>query len=105
MGKMTYDEAIEKVLQLRDEMHGTMPTEYDYEKNSYRIDVEELADALGLRGSMRRNHTRAYAAVNIEVLHELRRRRGDVVNIAEANEETMWQNSTTNLFANKICDE
>ena len=104
MGKMSYDDAVKVVLRAKRKL-GTMPTENDYAKRLPNVDVEELADALGVRKSMERNNVRAYAAVNIEVLHELRRRKGEVVFIAEANEDTIWEKNTHNLFANRLDEE
>lgn len=94
----SYEEAVDKVLELANKI-GTMPTKRDYEKYRWFLDVEGLADALDVRQSMARNNVRAYAAVNIAVLREVRRRNGEVVHIAEANEDTVWENSTSNFFA------
>ena len=69
MGKQyTFDEAIDTVLELK-ERFSTMPTKEDYEKVSKTVDLAGLARALGVRGG-------SYAAINIAVLRELRKREG-----------------------------
>ena len=90
--KMSYDEAVKIVLRMKDKV-GTMPTKEEYEKLSYMADVEDLADALGVRDSMKELNVRAYAAVNIEVLHELRRRNGFKVDIIDS-----WSYSMSKVF-------
>ena len=94
---MSYDEAVEIVLQMRD-MVGTMPTKEEYEgKLSHIADVEDLADALGVRESMKELSIRAYAAVNIEVIDELRRRNGFSAEITDD-----WGHSMSKVFEERI---
>lgn len=47
---------------------------------------------------------RPYAVVNIAVLRAVRDRQGEVVYIAQANEDTAWGSSTSNLFETKFDD-
>lgn len=72
----SYEEAIDKVLEIRNRIGGSMPLKEDYDKMEAVADVDDLADALGVRKTMAITHARAYAAVNIAVVRELRHREG-----------------------------
>ena len=80
----SYSEAVDKVLEVRDRVGGSMPLQEDYENLEERgvLNIDDLVDALGVRNNMQFNHTRAYAAINIEVIRELRRRNARALGIA-----------------------
>lgn len=80
----TYKEAIDAVINLANARAGVFPLEDDYEEaeDSGAIDIDGLAEALNVGESIKRNHVRPYAAVNIAVLRELRKREGRKVFIA-----------------------
>lgn len=101
---MTRNKAVDQVLGFR-KIHGRIPMQEDYEKHKDGLCLEAIIEALGidLKPSEKLG-VPPYAAVNIEVLHEDRRRKGEIVDIAEATEDIRWENSTNNLFVNK-CDE
>ena len=103
---MTYDEAVNQVLGFRERV-GRMPTHEDYQKPEHGLDLAELAKALKVNpaAEMKRLGVRPFAVVNIEVVHEDRRRNGRVVNIAEANDESSWATTQGNLFENRIDNE
>lgn len=87
MAKYTFEEAFDIVGQM-EQMCSTMPTAEDYVKLSHIADVEDLADALGVRNDLGRLNIRAYAGVNIAVLHERRKRAGKPIFIASGEEST-----------------
>ena len=69
----TYDEAIKKVLEMRDKL-GHIPKEEEYAQERNIAKLEDLMMALNAEN---------YAAVNITVLREIRRRKGKKVYIAK----------------------
>ena len=77
---MEFNEAIDKVLALKDKV-GSMPNHEDYER--FGIDTEELAEALGIDLAFNNKTlgTRPYAAINIAVIRELRRRENQPIRI------------------------
>ena len=77
----TFDEAVDTVLCLKEKLN-VMPDNEDYTKYSDIVDLDGLVEALGVKESMKRNNTRAYAAVNIAVLRAERKREGRQVFIA-----------------------
>ena len=102
MAKYTKDEAIDIVLDMKRRC-GTMPTKEDYEKLHWLADVNDLAEALDVLDDMKHLHVRAYAAVNIAVLRELRRRAGKTVFIAQVD-ESAWAHINARDFAPVIAD-
>ncbi|MDO5480462.1 MAG: hypothetical protein Q4F58_02210 [Candidatus Saccharibacteria bacterium] len=101
---MTYDEAVDLVLGFR-ERTGRIPMQKDYEKR-IGLDTNKLVKALGINMRLRaKKGVPAWAAINVEVVHAERARKGQVVNIAEANDETSWGATQGNLFENRIGNE
>lgn len=64
--KYTRDEAVDKVMEIKSRF-GSIPTKSGYEKIADIVKLEDLEEALGVKG---------YAAVNIEVLRAVRIREG-----------------------------
>lgn len=104
MGEMTYDEAVDLILGFR-ERTGRIPMQKDYERH-IGLDTNKLVRALGINMKAKaKNDIPAYAAINIAVIHAERARKGQVINIAEANDETSWGATQGNLFENRIDNE
>lgn len=76
----TREEAIEKVLEIKNRI-GHMPTQLDYEECEDIAKLEDLMTALDAA---------SYAAINITVLRELRRREGRQVYIAQDYDRRSW---------------
>lgn len=102
MAKYTKEEAVDIVLDMKRRC-GTMPTKEDYEKLHWVADVDDLAESLDVLDDMKRLHVRAYAAVNITVLRELRRRAGKPVFIARVD-ESAWGHINAREFAPTVAD-
>lgn len=77
----TREEAIEKVLAMKKKF-GHIPTEEEYEA------CEDIAKLKDLMAALNATN---YAAVNIAVLRELRRREGKKVYIAQLDDEHRWR--------------
>ena len=102
MAKYTFDEAVDIVLDIKNRC-GTMPTHEDYEKFSWVADVDDLAEALDVKEDIKLLHVRAYAAVNIAVIRELRRRAGKPVYIARVD-ESAWAHINARDFSPIVAD-
>lgn len=70
----TYNEAMNVVLDLANKRGGTFPLDDDYvnAEEDGKIDIDGLAEALGVVHDIKRTGVRPYAAINIEVLRTLR---------------------------------
>ena len=79
----TYDEAVDKILEMANKRAGVFPLEEDYieAEDAGAIDIDGLVEALKIKSSMMRNNVKAYAAINIETLRALRKREGRKVRI------------------------
>lgn len=99
----SFEEAYAIVMDLNNRC-SRMPLHEDYERYGY--DARALAKALDsdAERSMARLCIRPYAVANIAVLRENRRFNGQPIYIAQANEETIWGKSTSNLFENRYDD-
>ncbi|MBR3169446.1 hypothetical protein IKF23_03335 [Candidatus Saccharibacteria bacterium] len=81
VAQYTHEEAIEKILQMKEEL-GHMPTERDYKKDNI-VKLEDLEKALNVKG---------YAALNIAVLKELRKKQDTTVNLLDDAKKSKWKN-------------
>ena len=92
-----YDEAIEKVLE-HVNRNGFPTDDEGYENEGH--DASDLLDALDTDGELKKTlakvNARKYAAINIAVLRELRRRKGDEVYIA-FSDERYWGKAPLDL--------
>lgn len=86
----TYDEAVEIVLR-HASRHGFPINDEGYEMEG--LDTNELLMALDTDGELSKTlekvNARNYAGINIAILRELRRRKGEEVNIS-ADETSYW---------------
>ena len=100
MGRLTKEEAVEKVLAFRDTM-SVWPMQEDYDRYFTKTEQEELLAALGMKSSTKRNRVRPFAGINIAVLRVLRERKGEIVYIA-GPDAIKWEDTNTNLFENQV---
>lgn len=93
MANYSYNEAVNRVLEYSN-VSGFPVSNKEYEDKS--LDLEGIFNALDVKNkltkSIERNHTKKYAAINMEVLRALHYRRGEkpVWEITEPN----WKHNT-----------
>ena len=78
MTEYTYEEAIEKILKMKEE-HGRMPTEKDYKKDN----------TVNFNGLLKAMEAKSYSELNIKVLRELRKREGQPERILPPNRKEL----------------
>ena len=99
----SYDEAVEIVLR-HASRHGFPVNDEGYEMEG--LDTNELLMALDTDGEISKTlekvNARNYAGINIAVLKELRRRKGEEVDIISADEKSHWGgNNSLDFKSNK----
>lgn len=100
MAKYSKEEALEKVLEFINNME-VYPLQEDYDRHFGEDEIDEIVEALGVKGSMKKTKVRPFAAINIAVLRFIREKEGRIINIA-GPEAVIWDETNSNLFENQL---